>query len=149
MSGDTDPRVGEVLPRDAWGMLNEDPGVVLIDVRTRAEWSYVGIPDLRPLPNPFLKVEWEMWPDMSVNPLFVDEVNQQLLGLRPENLLFICRSGVRSLHAAKAMSLHLRGAEGQTNCLNVATGFEGDRDDAGHRGLKNGWKAAGLAWRQS
>jgi rhodanese-related sulfurtransferase len=59
-------------------------------------------------------------------------------------LFFICRSGVRSQHAAQAML-----ARGYTRCFNVAEGFEGPLDDSRHRGVKGGWKSRGLPWVQS
>ncbi len=142
------PRIGEVLPGGAWEMLSRDPGVALIDVRTRAEWSYVGIPELGALPNPFLMVEWQIWPDMNRNPRFVEMVMEQLWGREPAALLFLCRSGARSLRAAGAVAAHLRKIGQGGECLNILGGFEGDRDEAGHRGTKNGWKVAGLPWRQ-
>ncbi len=149
MNGDKNLRIGEVSPRDAWGILNKDPNAALIDVRTRAEWAFVGIPDLRALPNPFLMVEWSVWPDMSVNPHFIDMVDEQFLGDTPETMLFICRSGVRSLYAADAVMTWLQRQGKQVDCMNVLTGFEGDRDERRHRGVKNGWKVDGLPWRQS
>ncbi len=148
MSTVTEPRIGEVLPDEAMKLLMADPGTVLIDVRTRPEWNFVGAPDLGNMPNPFLFVEWQFWPDMTENPRFADTVMEMLWGREPARLLFLCRSGVRSLSAARAMARHLQ-AVGQTGeCLNVTGGFEGDKDDAGHRGTRNGWKAAGLPWRQ-
>lgn len=149
MSLDKNPRVSEVLPSNAWDTLKRDPNAVLIDTRTRAEWGFVGIPDLSTLPNPFLMVEWVQLPDMSVNPRFVDLVREQLWGRNPETLLFLCRSGVRSLYASKAVAAWLDEAGIDGKCVNVATGFEGDPDESHHRGMKNGWKAAGLPWRQS
>ncbi|MFO7579762.1 MAG: rhodanese-like domain-containing protein, partial [Nitrosomonas halophila] len=59
-------------------------------------------------------------------------------------LMFICRSGNRSDHAATIMSQN-----GFPDCYNILEGFEGDKDESGHRGRKNGWKAAGLPWVQS
>lgn len=148
MSSVEKPRIGELLPVDAWKVLADDPGAVLIDVRTRAEWSYVGIPELEPLPNPRLLVEWQIWPDMNENPGFIELVMQQLWGREPESLLFLCRSGYRSLKAAEAMAAHLQEIGQNGACINVLGGFEGDKDEARHRGTKNGWKVAGLPWRQ-
>ena len=148
MSSVEKPRIGEVLPGEAWKVLNEDPGAVLIDVRTRAEWTYVGIPELEPLPNPLLLVEWQIWPDMNDNPRFVEMVMEQLWGREPRSLFFLCRSGFRSLKAAEAVAAHLRDIGQAGECVNVLGGFEGDKDEAHHRGTKNGWKVAGLPWRQ-
>lgn len=142
------PQIEDVLPNEAWGILEQDTSAVLIDVRTSAEWSFVGIPVLQPLPNRLLLVEWARMPDMSVNPGFVAEVMEQLGGDVPEKLLFLCRSGVRSKYAAEAVRAHLPDGGRGKRFVNVATGFEGDLDAERHRGTSNGWKVAGLPWRQ-
>ncbi len=149
MSTDENPRIGEVLPVETWEMLKQDSGSVLIDVRTHAEWGFVGIPDLGTLQNPFLMVEWAQLPNMSVNPGFVDKVMEQLWGRQPAKMFFLCRSGVRSLSAAQAVAAHLMKIGQVAECVNVLGGFEGDKDAAQHRGTVNGWKVAGLPWRQS
>ena len=143
------PRIGEVSPTEAWRLLNESPDSRLVDVRTRAEWGYVGTPDLSEIDGAPIYVEWAAFPDMSPNPQFVAEVMDALEDNVPQTLLFICRSGVRSLRAATAVASYLDDVGKQATCLNVAEGFEGDLNGAGHRGDHNGWKARGLAWRQS
>ena len=149
MSSDRGPRVGEVLPTDAWDILQTRPGSVLVDVRTRAEWGFVGVPDLSGLGRNPLFVEWAAFPDMSRNPAFEAQVTEPAGDQLPETFLFICRSGARSMKAAEAVAAHLAGEGWSGECLNVAEGFEGDLDRDGHRGTINGWKARGLAWRQS
>lgn len=149
MSADLVPRVGEVNPSDAWRTLGDRPSAVLIDVRTSAEWGFVGVPDLSELGQTLYKIEWAQYPDMSVNPRFAAEVIKQTSAVNPDTYLFICRSGARSLRAAKALAEHLSNLGRDGECLNVAEGFEGDLDLQGHRGVQNGWKARGLAWRQS
>ncbi|MEM9708746.1 MAG: rhodanese-like domain-containing protein [Pseudomonadota bacterium] len=140
--------VGAVLPTDAWDLLKTDPNARLIDVRTRAEWGFVGVPDLSELGHDLLLVEWAAWPDMSQNPRFVAEVQEALEGSDPSVLMFLCRSGVRSLSAAEAVGeAGLSGGQ-VPQLLNVAEGFEGDLDPDNHRGSINGWKARGLAWGQ-
>jgi rhodanese-related sulfurtransferase len=122
------------------------PRSQLIDVRTRAEWSYVGIPDLASLNKRPVLVEWQTFPDQSIDPHFPERLAGELraLGVEPDDdLFFICRSGSRSLAAAEAMA-----AMGYRACHNVAGGFEGPLDDDRHRGTVGGWKAAGLPWRQ-
>lgn len=143
------PRVREVLPEDAWEILKTSETSVLIDVRTRAEWAFVGTPDLSPLGRETMFVEWQSWPDMSRNPQFVDDLLGELGGVIPSQLLFICRSGARSLRAAKAVDEALRATGHDAACINVAEGFEGDLDSRRHRGGLTGWKARGLAWQQS
>lgn len=148
-NGDASTPVGELLPNDAWELLVQEPDSVLIDVRTRAEWGFVGVPDIAELGKSTVFVEWSQYPNMSINPRFAAEVIEQFGGKMPSHLLFICRSGARSLNAAYAVSDHLSQAGVTVPCINVAEGFEGDLDPAGHRGSLNGWKFRGLAWRQS
>ncbi len=120
---------------------------VLVDVRTKAEWAFVGVPDLSQIGDTPIFIEWQTYPEMDVNSQFVDslseELNQRNQGLDTP-LYFLCRSGVRSASAAAAMT-----RSGYRQCFNVAGGFEGPADDSRHRGLLDGWKAANLPWFQS
>lgn len=149
MSGASGPPVGEVSPGEAWQILEENSSAMLIDVRTRAEWGFVGVPDLSEVGRSTVFVEWASYPNMSANPQFVAEVMEAIGDNTPNMLLFICRSGARSFRAATIIAEHFKRIEEQAQCLNVAEGFEGDLDPKGHRGSHNGWKARGLAWRQS
>ncbi|HLT78867.1 MAG TPA: rhodanese-like domain-containing protein [Ferrovibrio sp.] len=134
---------GDISSAEAWNRLASDPVAQLIDVRTQPEWSFVGVPDLGKLGKRPLFVSWQIYPEMSINPRFVEELRAQ--GAEPgKPLYFICRSGARSRAAAKAMT-----AAGFSPCFNIAGGFEGDLDAEKHRGRLGGWKAAGLAWVQS
>lgn len=141
--------VSEILPQDAWAELENNSDAVLIDVRTRSEWAYVGLPDISELQRSVLLIEWRIFPSMSVNESFVDNLMEELGGTVPSKLFFLCRSGIRSLHAADLVVRTLNAQGLNVACYNVAEGFEGDLDDKGHRGTKNGWKVRGLAWRQS
>ena len=141
--------VGEMTPDEAWNRLKSDETARLIDVRTRAEWGFVGVPDVQELEQTPIFIEWSTYPDMSVNPAFVAEVEEAIGSENPGPLLFLCRSGVRSLHAATAVTEYFAQAGKSVTCVNVLEGFEGDVDASGHRGSQNGWKARGLAWRQS
>lgn len=143
------PHVGEVNPDEAWQLISNDKSARLIDVRTRAEWGFVGVPDLREVEQEPLLIEWSTFPGMSVNPRFAAEVAEALGTGAPGPLLFLCRSGQRSLRAAQAVADHYAQQGVAVTCLNVAEGFEGNVDASGHRGSQNGWKARGLAWRQS
>jgi rhodanese-related sulfurtransferase len=143
---DDDRSVDDVDVEAAWQVLKSRARSQLIDVRTRAEWTYVGMPDLGCLSKRAVLVEWQTFPDRTVDPRFVERLEGELkaLGVKPEDdLFFICRSGGRSLAAAKAMA-----AMGYGACHNVAGGFEGPLDDERHRGSIGGWKAAGLPWLQ-
>jgi len=134
---------GDVTPATAWKILNENKDAILIDVRTRAEWTYVGLPDLDSLARKPALLEWQVFPGMQPNPDFVAALSHAVPG-RETPLLFLCRSGARSAAAAKAMS-----AAGYSTCLNVSDGFEGPLDAHARRGATRGWKAAGLPWRQT
>lgn len=139
--------VDEVDVATAWKGLQANPRAQLVDVRTRAEWTYVGIPDLGPLGKRTVLVEWQTFPDQAIDPRFAERLAGELkaLGVALEDdLFFICRSGSRSRAAAQAMA-----AMGYRACHNVACGFEGPLDDGRHRGALAGWKAAGLPWQQS
>lgn len=148
-NGGASAPVGELSPTETWELLETEPDAVLIDVRTQAEWGFVGVPDLRDLGKSTVFVEWSRFPDMSLNPHFVAQVMADPGAMRASHLLFICRSGARSMRAAMAVADHLSQTAEPVPCVNVAEGFEGDLDPAGHRGTTNGWRARGLAWRQS
>lgn len=149
MSTDGGPRVSELLPAQAWDLLKSDPDTVLIDVRTQAELAFVGVPDVSSLDQEVQCIEWATYPGMSPNPHFVAEVSKIVEGGQLSGILFLCRSGVRSLSAAVAVSDALTARGRAVACINVIGGFEGDLDVQKHRGGLNGWKAHKLPWRQS
>lgn len=149
MITDGDADVTEVLPQEAWDILKSEPDSVLVDVRTKAEWSYVGIPDLDDLGKAPLLVEWLAYPEMTVNPEFTGELFSRFGDRFPGKILFICRSGVRSQDAAEYVANVLGEIGRSALCINVCEGFEGDLDVHKHRGNLNGWKKRGLPWRQS
>ena len=130
------PYFGAVTPGEAQVLLAQDKAARLIDVRTRAEWDYVGR-----VPGSVL-IEWNSYPDGSRNPHFLDDLRRSA-GDTEAPVLFLCRSGHRSDSAARAAA-----AIGYTHAFNVLEGFEGDRDRAGHRGSLGGWRKAGLPWVQ-
>ena len=137
---------GDASPEETWAILSSEPGAALVDVRTAAEWTFVGGPELSGTPAAFIRAEWQRYPSMGVNPDFVDDVVRELraAGSGPDApIFFICRSGARSAAAAAAIT-----AAGYSRCFNVAGGFEGSRDPDGHRGTMEGWKAAHLPWVQ-
>lgn len=132
---------------EAFEALAADGKAQLIDVRTKAEWTFVGVADLSSIGRQPVLAEWQQFPAMAVDPQFADRLAGALTQAgfgQDTKLFFICRSGARSLAAAKAMA-----AAGFGNCINVSDGFEGDVDGERHRGRVNGWKAAGLPWVQS
>ena len=137
------PYAGDRTPAQAWDMLEKEPRAVLVDCRTEAEWTFVGVPILDSIGKETVFEEWLSFPDMAVNPGFVDAIKT----IVPETdapILFLCRSGQRSQSAAAALT-----AEGYTACYNVLEGFEGDKDETGCRGSVGGWKKHGLPWRNA
>jgi rhodanese-related sulfurtransferase len=137
---------GDIAVTDAWALLQADPKAQMVDVRTTAEWNFVGLPDLADLGRGVHCIAWQNFPDMAIDPDFVKVAADELRRAGAEldtPILFLCRSGARSRAAAVAMT-----RMGFTRAYNVAGGFEGDVDQDGHRGRHNGWKAAGLPWRQ-
>ncbi len=130
------PYAGAVTPAEAFAILQEDPQARMVDVRTRAELEFVGRP-----PDAVF-IEWNGWPDGTRNPDF----GKELVARVPDAaapVLFLCRSGARSHHAA-LVARQL----GYARAFNVLEGFEGGKDAHGHRGTVGGWKVAGLPWVQ-
>ena len=133
---------GEIAPADTWDRLAADPEAKIIDVRTQAEWSFVGVPDLSSLGKQVLLVSWQVFPAMARNEAFAEQVAAH--GIKKTDPLYLlCRSGVRSKAAAELLT-----QLGYTAAWNITDGFEGPHDGARHRGLLAGWKAAGLPWAQ-
>ena len=129
-------------PAQVWNALRTDPDAQVVDVRTDAEWAYVGLPDLQAAGKRPVLIPWQLFPSMQVNAGFVDQMKQA--GLTPSHkIYFLCRSGVRSQAAARAAQ-----AAGFPHAYNIADGFEGPPDEDGHRGGVAGWKADALPWRQ-
>lgn len=134
--------VENVAPTQVWTALRADKQAQVVDVRTDAEWSYVGLPDLTEADKQPVLIPWQLFPSMQVNGGFVDQMKQA--GLTPDHkIYFLCRTGVRSLAAAQAAQ-----AAGFPHAYNIADGFEGPPDEDGHRGTVAGWKADALPWRQ-
>ena len=134
--------VDNVSPGKTWEALKTDPSAQLVDVRTDAEWNFVGIPDLAAAGKQAVLLAWQVYPAMQRNAAFEEQLGKA--GFTADHrIYFICRSGVRSLAAAEAAR-----EAGFANVYNVADGFEGPPDGAGHRGTIAGWKASSLPWRQ-
>lgn len=134
--------VQNVPPKRVWEALRSNPHAQLVDVRTEPEWAFVGLPDLAAVAKQAVLIPWQVYPTMQRNDAFVDQLRQA--GFTPDqHIYFLCRSGQRSLAAAEAAQ-----EAGFPHVYNVADGFEGGVDAAGHRGVKAGWKADALPWRQ-
>ena len=125
---------GDVSPQLAFAWWR-DATALLVDVRSDAERAWVGfVPDA-------LAVPWKQWPGMTPNPDFDAAI--QAAAPQAQKLLLLCRSGVRSIAAAR------RATELGLVAFNILEGFEGDADDRGQRGHKQGWRHRGLPWQQS
>ena len=136
------PYAGDVDSRQALDILRDNPRAVLVDVRSAPEWEFVGRPDLSGLGREPVLISWQTFPGMARNEAFVDEVGGA--GVTPDQvILLLCRSGQRSKHAAIALT-----EDGYQHCFNISDGFEGPKDEAGHRNTVSGWRASGLPWAQ-
>lgn len=133
---------GDVTPAEAWEALSDNPAAVLVDVRTAAEWAYVGVPDLRGVAKEVVRIEWQGYPGGALNEGFIAELEARCAD-HASPVYFLCRSGVRSVAAAEAAT-----AAGWTFAHNVLDGFEGPHDGSKHRTVA-GWKIAGLPWVQA
>ena len=129
------PYAGALLPAEAHALLQQMPEAKLVDVRTRAEWDWVGrVPGA-------VQIEWQGYPGGQNNPNFLAELEAQVSS--DAVAMFLCRSGARSHGAATAAA-----AAGYEQAYNVLQGFEGDKDSQGHRNQVGGWRKAGLPWVQ-
>ena len=138
---------GDLSVEDAYAMLAKDENAALVDVRTQPELDFVGVPDLAALGKEAIFREWQTYPDMQVATDFVqglaDELQRRGVD-KTSPVLFLCRSGARSRHAAIALT-----SAGWANCYNIADGFEGPLDGERRRGAVAGWRARGLPWTQT
>ena len=137
-------KVKGLSPEQAHELLNQDPRAVLIDVRSEMEFLFVGHP------VGAIHVPWIDEPDWDINPNFVKQVRQVMLGglshvseQSSAPVLLICRSGKRSLEAGETLI-----AARFTEVYNVQEGFEGELDDSHHRSSTGGWRYHGLPWAQ-
>ncbi len=137
-------QVKTLEPRQAWQLIQDDPRAMLIDVRSNMEFLFVGHP------KGAVHIPWIDEPDWEVNPHFVRQVRELMLGgvicgntegCAP--ILLICRSGKRSLEAGRALT-----EKGFRDVFNIADGFEGELDDEHHRSSTGGWRFEGLPWEQ-
>ncbi|MBD3781062.1 MAG: rhodanese-like domain-containing protein [Micrococcales bacterium] len=140
------PYAGDLTPQEAWDLLASDPRAVLVDVRTEGEWQTIGVPDTAELADGDERTAFVEWTDGTgrPNPAFLDGLAAAgIVAGEPRPVVFLCRSGVRSVAAATTAT-----AAGLGPAYNVLTGFEGDVGPDGRRG-HTGWRAAGLPWRDA
>ena len=146
-----DGYAGDISPQLAFHWFDSQQAV-LVDVRSDAEREWVGF-----VPGA-VAVAWKQWPGMAMNPDFDKAiVAAATASPKPHSshastdgeghtkmpLVLLCRSGVRSIAAAK------RATELGLEAYNILEGFEGDPNESGHRGFKGGWRTRGLPWRQN
>jgi rhodanese-related sulfurtransferase len=129
--------IENLTPQQCWDVLQQNPAAVLVDVRTKMEHLFVGHP-----PGA-IHIPWKEAPDWQLNSNFVTEVSHNIPD-RSAPILLLCRSGQRSLDAAKALE-----AVGYERLINIVDGFEGSLDTNKHRGNLGGWRFCGLPWQQS
>ncbi|MEM9782884.1 MAG: rhodanese-like domain-containing protein [Pseudomonadota bacterium] len=148
--------IDEMSPSEAADLLQREPTARMVDVRNEAEWTFVGVPDLSAYGRALWRVELFSFPANVPNQAFLDDISAHLEadGRETADLLFICRSGMRSMTAARAVAAEaaagrLPAGVSLKRVINVREGFEGDLDGRGHRGTVGGWKVNGLPWRQS
>ncbi|OYY02843.1 MAG: sulfurtransferase [Acidocella sp. 35-58-6] len=134
--------IEDLTPRQVWEALMSNPDAALCDVRTNAEWSFVGVPDLSQTGKQPVLIQWQVYPTMQPNPKFMEALGQANLG-HDHHIYFLCRSGARSMAAAQAAK-----AAGYKHVYNIKDGFEGPPDARNHRGMVGGWKHEGLPWKQ-
>jgi len=134
--------VQSITSRQCFEKLSELPDSHLVDVRTKPEWLFVGLPDLQSLQKKTICVSWQVYPDMVINLNFESEILES--GINKQDKVFlICRSGQRSFDAANLLV-----SRGFTNCCNVIDGFEGKTSSDHQRSSVNGWKYCKLPWKQ-
>jgi rhodanese-related sulfurtransferase len=129
--------IENLQPQQAWDLLQQNDNAVLVDVRTKVEHAFVGHP------IGAVHIAWKEAPDWQVNSNFIDEVKNRVPDTNAPVLL-LCRSGQRSLDAAKALE-----EAGYQKLINIVDGFEGPLDQNNHRGNLGGWRFNGLPWVQS
>ncbi len=140
----SDSHIIEIRATEAWDIINTQPKAILVDVRSHMEFLFIGHP------AGAVSIPWIDEPDWVVNPKFVSEIRQLVLGGVSHDLdgkgvplILICRSGKRSLEAGNLLV-----SEQFKNVYSISDGFEGELDSEHHRSTTSGWRFAGLPWEQ-
>ena len=134
--------VQNITSVECFNQLSEISNSYLIDVRTKPEWEFIGIPDLSSLNKKTIFISWHLYPEMQINSFFENMLLESNIK-KMDKLFLICRSGSRSFHAAKFLV-----SCGYNYSYNVSDGFEGDKNNLGQRSTINGWKYYNLPWKQ-
>ena len=137
-----DSNMQDITSVECFNKLSEISNSYLIDVWTKPEWEFIGVPDLSSLDKKTLFISWHEYPGMTINSLFENQVLESNIE-KNDKLFLICRSGTRSFQAAEFLILC-----GYYHCHNVTDGFEGDKNNLSQRSTINGWKYNNLPWKQ-
>ncbi|MCJ0765499.1 rhodanese-like domain-containing protein [Variovorax terrae] len=126
-----------LLPPEAWALIQQQPDALFVDVRMEIESLYVG------RPPGVENIPWYEYPDLTPDPAAFARAVEREAGRKDRTVVLICRSGKRTTDAGRALE-----AAGFTDVVNVVHGFEGDLDHGFHRSTVNGWRHDGLPWEQ-
>jgi rhodanese-related sulfurtransferase len=129
--------IDNLNPQEAWDFLQTNTDAILVDVRTKIEHGFVG----RPMNA--IHIAWKEAPAWQINPNFISDI-EKIVTNKDTPVLLLCRSGQRSLEAAKVLE-----DIGFTRLVNIIDGFEGPLDQNNHRGNLGGWRFNNLPWIQS
>ena len=139
---DKKDNIKNISSRECFEKLSIEVNSQLIDVRTKPEWIYVGVPDLSSINKKVIFVSWQVYPEMGTNKFFENQILESNIK-KDNNLYFICRSGNRSNNAAEFLA-----SRGFSNCFNVIDGFEGNLNHERQRASIDGWQFNNLPWKQ-
>jgi len=137
-------KLTHITPQEAWELIQKEPSVAFIDVRSDMEFLFIGHP------QGAVNIPWIDEPDFVINPNFERDVRKLILGGVIQSnehasapVLLICRSGNRSAEAGSLLIKH-----GFKHVYNIEHGFEGELDDDHHRSTLSGWRFEKLPWAQ-
>ncbi len=138
------PQLQHISPQQAFDLIEKEPNVLFVDVRSEMEFLFIGHP------VGAVNIPWIEEPDWEINPHFVRDVRKLVLGgviCQKDRdcvpIVLICRSGKRSAEAGQVLV-----DAGFNRVYNINTGFEGDLDEHHHRSSLGGWRYEGLPWEQ-
>ena len=134
--------VKNVTSIECFDLLSKIANSILIDVRTKPEWEFIGVPDLSSINKNVILISWQVYPEMKINHLFENQIIKSNI-TKDDKLFLICRSGNRSFNAGEFLS-----SASYKHCFNVMDGFEGDKNMTSQRSTVNGWKYNNLPWKQ-
>ena len=137
-----DSNVKNITSIECFNKLSETSNSFLIDVRTKPEWEFIGVPDLSSLNKQIILISWHIYPEMKINSFFENKLFESNIK-KNDKLFLICRSGTRSYHAAEFLV-----SRGYNHCFNISDGFEGKKNTSSQRSAIDGWKYRNLPWKQ-